>query len=300
MTSLVKPHGGALVERIVSGDAARALVTRARRLPSVRLDEHALAALELLAVGAAAPLRGFMTNREYRSVLDRHRLPGGLLFPVPLVLPVRPEQLGASPPGSEVALRDASGLLRGTLAVTDTFVRDPREEALLVHGTADPAHPRAARLLRAPTGALGGEVTLLRPPDASFETTREVRLRLAQQSFFRVAAGLGAGLPEIAPGVDAAVDALLARSIFGAVALHPRLPVVVARHLPVVPAQAGARELVFHALVVKNFGASHLVVPVARRDLASADALLRASLDLGVTLLRGSAAGAPPAARTAA
>jgi len=285
MTSLVKPHGGALVERVVSGDAARALIARARRLPSVRLDEHALATAELLACGGAAPLRGFMTHREYRSVLDRQRLPDGLLFPLPLVLPVRPERLGATPPGTEVALRDVSGLLRGTLAVTDTFVRDPREEALLVHGTADPAHRRAARLLRAPTGALGGEVTLLRPPDASFETTREVRLRLAQQSFFRVAAGFGAGLPELAPGVKTEVDALLVRSLACAVVLDPHLPVLVARNLPAIPPQAGARELAFHALALKNFGASHLVVPDTGRDLATADALLRARTELGTVLL---------------
>jgi sulfate adenylyltransferase len=303
MTSLVKPHGGALVERVVYGRAARSLVARAHRLPTITLDEPSVAHLDLLGCGGAAPLRGFMTMSQYRSVLDRQRLPDGLLFPVPLVLPVRPGRLGASPPGSEVALRDPSGVLRGTLAVTDTFVRDAREEALLVHGTADPGHPGVARLLAAPTGAVGGEVTLLRRDDAPFESAREVRLRLAQQGFFRVAGGFAAGLPEIAPGEDAQVDALLVRSLAGAVALDPRLPVVVARHLPLVPPQPGARELMFQALVLKNFGASHLVIPDDQRDLASADALLRARLDLGMTLLRGNEArraGEPFVSRPAA
>ncbi len=299
MTSLVKPHGGSLIERVVFGDAARALAARALRLPSVRLDAHAM---ELLASGGAAPLRGFMTHREYRSVLDRQRLPGGLLFPLPMVVPVRPGRLGAFPPGSEVALRDDSGALRGTLLVTDTFVRDLREEALLVHGTADPAHPRVAQLLRAPPGALGGDVTLLREPDTSFESTREVRLRLARQGFFRVAGGFGAGLPELPPGADTGIDALLVHSLADAVALDPRLPVVVARGMSPLPAQPGGRELLFHALVLKNFGASHLVVPVAPRNLGSADALVRARLELGVTILRGqgpAGAGAPTARRAA-
>jgi sulfate adenylyltransferase len=303
MTSLVKPHGGALVERVVSGETARAVAARADRFQSVEIDDDAIAALELLACGAAAPLRGFMTHAQYRSVLDRQRLPSGLLFPVPLVLPVKPARLGATPPGAAVALRDRAGRLLGTLAVTDTFVRDLREESLLVHGTADPAHPRASRLLRGPAGALGGEVTLLRPVDPSFETAREVRLRLAQHSFFRVAAGLGPGLPELAARSDAALDALLAASLVGAVGLDPRLPVVLARQAPVLPPQPGPRELVFHALVAKNLGASHLVVPDVRRALGSADALLRASVDLGVTLLRGGATavgGATEGAREAA
>jgi sulfate adenylyltransferase len=302
VTSLVKPHGGALVERVISGETARAVRARAQRLPSVQLEAHDLSALELLAAGGAAPLRGFMTQREYRSVLDRQRLPGGLLFPLPLVLPVRPGRLGAYPPGSEVGLRDERGELRGTLAVTDTFVRDLRQEALLVHGSADPANPRVARILRDPPGALGGEVTLLREPDAPFESAREVRLRLARQDLFRVAAGFGAGLPRLPAGAEAGVDALLVRSLDDAVHLDLRLPAVVARGVPAVPCRPVGRELLFHAIVLKNFGASHLVVPGAPYDLASADALLRARFELGVTLLRGpgpTGAGTAPARRAA-
>jgi sulfate adenylyltransferase len=256
----VKPHGGALVERVVSGETARAIRARAQRLPHIQLQAHHLASLELLAAGGAAPLRGFMTQREYRSVLDRQRLPGGLLFPLPLVLPVRPGKLGAFPPGSEVALRDERGELRGTLAVTDTFVRDLRQEALLVHGSADAAHPRVALILREAPGALGGEVTLLRERDALFESAREVRLRLARQDLLRVAAGFGAGLPQVPAGEAAGIDALLVRSLDDAGHLDLRLPAVVARGVPAVPWRPGARELLFHALVLKNFGASHLVV----------------------------------------
>lgn len=302
MTSLVKPHGGALVERVVSGETARAVRARAQRFPSVQLQARHLSALELLAAGGAAPLGGFMTHREYRSVLDRQRLPGGALFPLPLVLPVRPRELGAFPLGSEVALRDERGELRGVLVVTDTFVRDPRGEALLVHGSADPAHPRVARILGDPPGALGGEVTLLRDPESPFETAREVRLRLARQELVRVAAGFGAGLPELPASAEAGVDALLVRSLDDAARLHPRLPAVVVRGLPVVPCRPGARELLFHALVLKNFGASHLVVPAALRDLASAHVLLRARLELGVSLIGGpgpTGTGSPPTRRAA-
>jgi ATP sulfurylase len=299
VTALVKPHGGALVERTVQGEAARELLARARRLPSVELDGPAAATLALVASGGAAPLRGFMTHAEYRSVLDRQRLPGGRLFPLPVVLPVRPGRLGAAPPGSELALRDTAGAVLGTVRVTETFVRDLREEALLVHGTTDRAHPRVARLLDGPPGAIGGEVSVLRPRDVSFETAREVRLRLSQQAFFRVAAGLGPGLPELPSPLEAALDAVLARSLAGAVALDPGLPVVVAHGLPSLPPLASARELVFQALVLKNFGASHLAVPWTRRDLSSASALLRAGADLGVTLVRGGSPERPPAAEAA-
>src|SRR6266702_517608 len=141
MSSLIKAHGGTLVERILSPTEALALQERASQLETVTLDEDELLDLELLASGGASPLSGFMGQRDHRSVLDQQRLAGGALFP-------------------------------------DTFVRDVREEARLVHGTDDPAHPGAARLLARPAGALGGEVALIRPRDLRFETAREVRLRL--------------------------------------------------------------------------------------------------------------------------
>jgi hypothetical protein len=156
-----------------------------------------------------------------------------------------------------------------------------------------------AALLRTPPGALGGEVTLLRRPEvaASFETTREVRLRLARQERWRVAAGFGPGLLALPPGDDPGVDALLVHALDDVAALDPRVPAVVARGLPVLPARPSARELLHHALVLKNHGASHVLVPGTARDLAGADALLRVHRELGVTLLRheGPPDGAPRA-----
>src|SRR6266496_3098704 len=194
--SLIKPHGGALAEAVLKGAEAERLEARAGDLPSVTLGDRELLDLELIASGGASPLRGFMGQRDYRSVLDGQRLASGPLFPVPITLPVPAERLGMLAPGAEVALRDARGALRGALAVRDTFVRDVREEARLVHGTDDPGHSVAAHVLSRPPGTLGGEVVLLRPRELRFETAREVRLRLAQHGFYRVTAGLTASLPE--------------------------------------------------------------------------------------------------------
>ena len=70
---LVAPHGGALVDRVVSGDAAATLRREASSLASLPLDPRELADLELIATGAASPLTGFLRKRDvtaYNKILD--------------------------------------------------------------------------------------------------------------------------------------------------------------------------------------------------------------------------------------
>lgn len=285
-TSLVPPHGGALVSCVATGAESEAIAARAHALPAVALDPGEHLDLELVASGGASPVRGFLGHDDYRSVLDRRRLASGALFPLPLTVAVPVERLGTFPPGTEVALRSPLGALRGVLTVRDAFVRDLREEANVVFGTDDPAHPGVRALLARPAGALGGEVRVLRPSGRRFETAREVRLRLAANGHVRVAAGLGAGIVEAARAAEGHVDALLAPVLLGEVDLSPPLPVVGAS-LPLPRRRAGAREALLQAIVLRNFGASHLVLGATRTDLKTADALLRHQQDLGVVFLRG-------------
>lgn len=287
--ALIEPHGGTLVEGVLGPEAAAALAKRAASLPSLALDAESVADLELLASGGASPLRGFMSHADYRSVLERERLASGTLFPVPLVLPIAVERLGTLPPGTEVALRGELGELRGTLRVRDAFVRD-LAEARLLHGTDDARHPAVRRRLAGPAAAISGEVALVRPRGSAFETAREVRLRLAAEGFYRVAAGLELGIPHGAVEVASHADALLVRSLAGAAPIGAQFPVVVAR-LPLVRRGLGARETLLNVVVLRNFGVSHVVLGRSI-DLATAHALLRHGAELGVTFVHADGASA--------
>ncbi len=184
MATLVAPHGGTLVDRIVPEQDAPALRDLAARLPSIALDARELADLELIATGAASPLRGFLGLADYQGVLEQLRLADGTVWPLPFTLAVPPERLPELAPGTEAALRDERGRLWGTIRVSETFVRDPRAEARAVYGTDDEKHPGVAYLLARPTGIVGGEVRLLPlPADLPFAerrlTPRQLRERIA-------------------------------------------------------------------------------------------------------------------------
>jgi sulfate adenylyltransferase len=291
-TSLVPPHGGALVDCLAAGAEAEGIAARSSSLPTIALDPGEILDLELIASGGASPVRGFLGHADYRAVLDERRLANGRLFPLPLTAAVPVERLGAFAPGTEVALRSALGELRGLLTVSDTFVRDLHTEARVVYGTDDRAHPGVRALLGRPSGAVGGEVRVLRPAGRRFETAREVRLRLARDGYYRVAAGLGAGVVEAARAAVPHVDALLVPVLLGEVDFAPPLPVVAAS-LPLPRRRAGAREALLQSMVLRNFGVSHLVLGAARTDLKTADALLRHQEELGLGFIRGEGPAAP-------
>jgi sulfate adenylyltransferase len=292
-SSLVPPHGGALVECLATGAEAEEMAARSGSLPSVALDPGELLDLELIASGGASPVRGFLGQADHRAVLDRRSLTSGALFPLPLTVAVPIERLGEMRPGTEVALRSSLGQLRGVLTIRDAFVRDLREEARIVFGTDDPSHAGVRVLLSRPSGALGGEVRVLRPPGRRFETAREVRRRLAAAGHLRVASGLGAGLVESArAAAPHHVDALLAPVLLGGVDIDSPLPIVGAS-VPLPRGRAGAREALLQAIVLRNFGVSHLVLGAARTGLKLADALLRNQTELGLVFLHAGVRPSP-------
>ena len=86
MTGLIPPHGGQLVNRILSASDAAAAVEAARSLPALTLSAREACDLEMLAIGAFSPLVGFMGRRAFESVCRDMRLPDGTVWPIPITL----------------------------------------------------------------------------------------------------------------------------------------------------------------------------------------------------------------------
>ena len=108
---VIPPYGGKLVNLIVSVDERDGLVQKANTLPSVQLSPRSVCDLELLATRGFSPLDGFMSEADYTHVLEEMRLASGLVFPIPVTLPVEPSP--AIRLGQGVALRNAKNELLG-------------------------------------------------------------------------------------------------------------------------------------------------------------------------------------------
>lgn len=157
----IKAHGGQLINR---EDFSAATRQAAAKLPSVTINAWNLSDLELIGIGGFSPLTGFMTSDDYHAVVKNMHLMSGVLWSVPITLPVTKAVAAEITLNSTVALKDTSGEIYGTMVVEDKFVPDKQLEAQNVYGTTELAHPGVKRLFENGDVYLGGAIKLLKKP----------------------------------------------------------------------------------------------------------------------------------------
>ena len=170
------PHGGTLINRLVTGAESEALLAKAAGLPSITLNSRETSDLEMIAIGAMSPLSGFMGQADYDNVVANMRLANNTPWPLPIVLATKGDD-AAPAAGSEIALKGESGTIYGVMTVSDAWQPD-RENELdqCFSGTgakADHDHPAWGYLSTLGTYYVGGEITVASLP--SYEKHNEFR-----------------------------------------------------------------------------------------------------------------------------
>ena len=282
---MIAPHGGTLVNRLVEGKEREALLAKAPSLPRIELDAWALSDVEMIGIGAFSPLQGFMTQPDYRSVVQERRLKGGLVWTIPVTLPVASEQ--ASSLKGDVALT-SNGTVVAILHLEEAYTPDKALEAKHVFGTADSSHPGVKRLETIGEVYLGGRLSVInRPKPATFLPYRldpaDTRRIFAERCWKRVVAfqtrnPVHRAHEYIQKSALEICDGMLLHPIIGetkgddisAAVRMKSYEVLLANYYPkdrvllaVNPASmryAGPREAIFHALIRKNYGCTHFIV----------------------------------------
>lgn len=284
----VPAHGGCLVERVLKEpEAEKAARQLAARGVGISLDDLRRSDLVMLAMGAFSPLDGFMDRENYLSVLEHMRLVNGVLWPLPVVLPV-PEAVARSlEPGSLVPLT-YRGEVKGLIEVRESYQRSLVGEALAVFRTLSPAHPGVARLMGESEWLVAGRVELVVPPGwgkgrVPYLTPAEARREFARRGWetivgfqtrnpihraheylIRAALEVMDGLflsPVMGPTKGDDVPAEIRWRCYE-VLLAEYLPPerVVLCGLDLAMRYAGPREALFHAIIRQNFGCTHFII----------------------------------------
>jgi sulfate adenylyltransferase len=284
----ITPHGDGDLVDLRSAPAERAELTeRARGLKTLALDAREATDLELLAIGGFTPLRGFMTEKECRSVVEEMHLPGGAPWTIPVTVSAERAFADSLGDGEEIALADGSGTPRAILRVQDRYAVDRGAEAQRVYGTDDEAHPGVKALREAREVRLGGPVTALELAAGEFpeyrlepaQTRAEFERRgwqtvvafqtrnpihRAHEYLTKVALEMTDGLlihPIVGETKSDDIPAEVRMRCYEALIenYYPAERVV----LSVLPASmryAGPREAIFHAIMRRNYGCTHFIV----------------------------------------
>ena len=293
---LIPPHGGKLVNLVVSEQRAAELRDASRDWPSWDLTPRQLCDLELLLNGGFSPLTGFLTRKDYDRVLKEMRLADGTLWPMPICLDVtkqtgsgKGEAGSALKPGSMLALRDPEGVMLAALHVEDVWEPDREAEAKAVFGSANPEHPGVGyQLKQANPIYVGGRLEGMHLPvhydyRALRLTPAEVRSEFAAQGWRKVVAfqtrnPMHRAHQELTLRAAKEVEAsLLIHPVVGMTkpgdvdhytrvrcyqALLPTYPrnTAMLSLLPLAMRMGGPREALWHAIIRQNYGASHFIV----------------------------------------
>lgn len=289
MTVLIAPHGGELCELYLPADEARQMRMQSRELPSWDLTERQLCDLELLLSGGFSPLTGFLGQGDYDRVVAEMRLTDGTLWPMPVTLDVDEGFAAHLEGGSRVALRDPEGVLLAVLEVSDIWRPDLRQEARHVFGTEDDLHPGVSHLLhRTRPVYLGGRVLGVEPPThydfrGLRDTPRELRERFRKMGWSRVVAfqtrnPMHRAHQELTFRAAQIAEAnLLIHPVVGLTRpgdvdhfsrvrcyehLLKRYPeqTTALSLLHLAMRMGGPREALWHAIIRKNHGCTHLIV----------------------------------------
>ncbi|MCC3446992.1 MAG: sulfate adenylyltransferase [Microcoleus sp. PH2017_39_LGB_O_B] len=284
----IAPHGGILVNRIATLDQRQEFFDKAESLPRVQLSDRSISDLQMIAIGAFSPLKGFMVEADYRSVVKEMRLSNGLPWSIPITLSVSEAVADTLTEGTLVRLDSPAGEFAGILELAEKYRYSKEEEALNVYRTDDLKHPGVQVVDQSGSVNLAGEVWLLeRELDARFPQYQidpaKSRILFKEKGWktivgFQTRNPIHRAHEYIQKCALETVDGLFLHPLVGTTKdddipadvrmrcyeilldkYYPKDRVILAIN-PAAMRYAGPREAIFHALIRKNYGCTHFIV----------------------------------------
>ncbi|MFO0971903.1 MAG: sulfate adenylyltransferase [Phycisphaerae bacterium] len=297
---MISPHGSTALQPLFVDDAAQraALEKEAAGLPGVLVSSRTASNAVMLGSGYFNPLAGFMDRAAALSVAEKMRLPGGAVWPVPILNQLAESTItGELRKARRIALRDPNLPGQPVLAVQDvqsieTLSAD--ELSCLVErtfGTSDAAHPGVADFAAQGRALVAGPLRVLNYsyfqaefPD-TLRTAGAIRAEFARRGWGNVVAfqtrnPMHLAHEELCKMALRAVhgDGLLIHMVLGrlkkgdipAAVRDASIRKMVELYFPAGSVMiagygfdmlyAGPREAVLHAILRQNCGCSHLIV----------------------------------------
>ncbi|WP_269614711.1 sulfate adenylyltransferase [Prochlorococcus marinus] len=284
---LIKPYGGELINLMASDQEAKEL--KKNSFKTLNCSDRNACDIELLLIGAFSPLNGFMSEKNYNSVVKQNRLESGLLFGLPIVMDTDREDIN---PGDSVVLNYKDQEL-AILEIQEKWTPDKVIEAKFCYGTTSLEHP-AVRMLSMERKKyyLGGSIKGLELPKRVFtcQTPSQVRENLpsgedvvafqcrnpihrAHYELFTRALeannvsknGVVLVHPTCGPTQEDDIPGSVRFQTYEKLASEVNNPKIRWSYLPYSMHMAGPREALQHMIIRRNYGCTHFIIG---RDMA--------------------------------
>jgi pyruvate kinase len=285
-TSLVQPHGGKLVNRLLTKSPNKEYLDSLTKVP---LNQNNQMDVEQISNGTYSPLEGFMGQADFHSVLNDMRLEDGTIWPIPITLDVAEKTADMFSIGDIVGLTNEHNEVMALLHLSEKYQFDWADAALKMYGTKSDDHPGVQMLQSMRPVLLAGQVDLIKSRQSEMRTyeqsPKQIR-RLFEDLGWAKVLGFhtrnvihrGHEFMQLKAMEDEKCDGLFLHPVIGKkkagdfkpeyiiksyeemiASFYPKDKVVLSA-FTTFSRYAGPREALFTALCRKNFGCSHFIV----------------------------------------
>lgn len=258
------------------------------------LDEEQIKDIRNIAKGAYFPLTGFLRKKDFLSVLSDMRLESGAVWSIPIVLDINKDDYENFEKAEEITLCDKTNEPIATLKNIEIYKYDKNSFAKNIFGTLNKEHPGVKEIYEMGDYLVGGDIELIkddRNPFPKYNLTPEETKKIFQdKDWKKIVAFQTRNVPHRAheflqksaleqvdgpPTGEAGlfIQPVIGRKKPGDVRddlILKAYEIILKKyypqnktHLGILPLKmryAGPREAIFHALIRKNFGCTHIII----------------------------------------
>lgn len=284
--NLPLPHGGKLIDRRLRGINKEKILKNLNDYYSIQVNRNLTMDIARIGDGSYSPLTGFLDREDYYSVLKNKKLHNDLVWTIPIVLDVAKENSSQIAIGDSILLKNKDIPL-AIMKIRDKFTPGKLNDAKMIFGTQDGKHPGVKEFIRKKDVFLGGELNVINHyqsilPDFVIEP-RKSRQIFTKKKWKTVVAfhtrNVAHRAHEFLQKCALQItDGLFIHPIIGRTKPGDLLPElilygyqefikiyfpsdrVVLAALSCGMKFAGPREAVFHAIIRKNYGCTHIII----------------------------------------
>ncbi len=308
-----RPHGGRLINRVVPPDRVEHILQQVSEMPRLEVDDVRYRDLENIGYGVYSPLTGFIDSVELESILMNMRLSNDLPWTIPIVLDIDGDPgFGV---GDTVSLL-YQGMPVAVMQVEEIYSFDKKLYAEKVFKTSDSAHPGVKMVFEMGDRLVAGSIEYIPMVRDEFQdfflTPKETRVLFSSRGWNTVVAFQTRNVPHmgheyVQKTALTFVDGLFINPVIGRkkrgdfrdIVILEAYKTLLKHYYPRGSAvlsivrygmrYAGPREAIHHAIMRKNFGATHFIVGRDHAGVGNyygryeAQEIFREFPDLGIT-----------------